>query len=109
MARVHGRLSQVCHRRSGPGVARFPLAVYRERIAIRDAHGVVTFGELWDGVLLEILPTARRMTYRGAVIGIRARGLVRGERPHCSVHAMAADYLTEIKRTQPTGPYHLCG
>lgn len=65
-------------------------------------HGV-------GGNVLEILPTARRMTYPGAVIGIRARGLARGETPHSSVEAMAADYLREIKTRQPNGPYYLCG
>lgn len=65
-------------------------------------HGV-------GGNLAEILPTARRVAYRGAVIGIRARGVVRGETPHTSVEAMAADYLSEIKKRQPNGPYHLCG
>jgi thioesterase domain-containing protein len=49
------------------------------------------------------------MLYPGAVIGIRARGLARGETPHSSVEAMAADYLREIKAHQPNGPYHLCG
>jgi thioesterase domain-containing protein len=52
---------------------------------------------------------ARRMAYPGAVIGIRARGLARGETPHSSVEAMAADYLREIKAREPNGPYCLCG
>ena len=65
-------------------------------------HGV-------GGHLVEILPTARRLTYGGAVIGIRARGVVRGERPHTSIEAMAEDYLREIKQRQPNGPYYVCG
>ena len=65
-------------------------------------HGV-------GGNVVEILPTARRMTYPGAVIGIQARGLAGGDVPHSSVEAMAADYLREIKARQPSGPYHLCG
>jgi non-ribosomal peptide synthetase component F/thioesterase domain-containing protein/acyl carrier protein len=65
-------------------------------------HGV-------GGNLVEILPTARRIAYGGAVIGIRARGVVGGERPHTTIEAMAADYLAEIKQRQPTGPYYLCG
>ena len=56
-----------------------------------------------------MLATARRMTYAGAIIGIRARGLARGEWPHSSVEAMAIDYLREIKARQPHGPYYLCG
>lgn len=65
-------------------------------------HGV-------GGNVVEILPAARRVTYLGAVIGIRARGVVRGEVPHTSIEAMAADYLSEIKERQPNGPYYLCG
>jgi acyl-coenzyme A synthetase/AMP-(fatty) acid ligase/thioesterase domain-containing protein/acyl carrier protein len=65
-------------------------------------HGV-------GGNLVEILPAARRVAYPGAVIGIRARGVVRGEVPHTSIEAMAADYLREIKERQPHGPYYLCG
>ena len=61
------------------------------------------------GNVVEILPAARRVTYRGAVVGIRARGVVRGEVPHTSIEAMAADYLREIKKRQPNGPYYLCG
>ena len=49
------------------------------------------------GNVVEILPMARRMAYPGPVIGIRARGLARGEMPHSTVEAMAADYLREIK------------
>jgi thioesterase domain-containing protein len=65
-------------------------------------HGV-------GGNLVEILPTARRVTYPGAVIGVRARGVVRGESPHTTIEAMAADYLRAIKKRQPNGPYYLCG
>jgi amino acid adenylation domain-containing protein len=61
------------------------------------------------GNVVEILPAARRVNYPGAVIGIRARGVVRGEAPHTSIEAMAADYLKEIKGRQPNGPYYLCG
>jgi thioesterase domain-containing protein/acyl carrier protein len=65
-------------------------------------HGV-------GGNVVEILPTARRMTYPGPVIGIQARGLAGEGRPHTSVKAMAADYLQNIKARQPVGPYYLCG
>jgi thioesterase domain-containing protein/acyl carrier protein len=65
-------------------------------------HGV-------GGNVMMFLPTARQVTYPGAVIGIRARGVVRGEAPHASIEAMATDYLREIKACQPNGPYYLCG
>ena len=61
------------------------------------------------GNVVELVPAARCVSYPGAVIGIRARGVVRGEVPHTSIEAMAADYLDEIKECQPNGPYYLCG
>jgi len=61
------------------------------------------------GHVASLLPAARRVTYPGAVIGIRARGLVPGETPHASIDAMAEDYLSAIKERQPSGPYYLCG
>jgi non-ribosomal peptide synthetase component F/thioesterase domain-containing protein len=61
------------------------------------------------GNVAEFFPTARRMTWRGPVIGIQPRGLAGKELPHTSVEAMAAEYLTWVKQRQPTGPYYLCG
>jgi thioesterase domain-containing protein len=80
-------------------------------VTLKAGHGLppVFFIHGVGGNLVEILPAARRMTYAGEVIGIRARGVVRGERPHTSIEAMADDYLREIKKRQPSGPYQLCG
>jgi amino acid adenylation domain-containing protein len=61
------------------------------------------------GNVAELVPIARSMPYPGAVFGIQARGLGRGERPHTTVEAMATEYLTAIKARQPHGPYYLCG
>jgi thioesterase domain-containing protein len=61
------------------------------------------------GNVVTILPAARRVNYPGEVIGIRSRGVVRGEAAHTSIEAMAADYLREIKERQPNRPYYLCG
>jgi aspartate racemase len=61
------------------------------------------------GSVAGLFPVARRMTYSGAVIGIQARGLSKQEPPNTTVEAMAAEYLREIKRWQPDGPYYLCG
>ncbi len=100
------RFDQLCHAlrdRRAPGST--PLITLKEGGDLPPVffiHGV-------GGNVVEILPTARRMTYPGAVIGIRARGTVRGEQPHMSIEAMAADYLREIKKRQPNGPYYLCG
>ena len=100
------RFDQLCHalrERRAPGST--PLITLKEGDGLPPIffiHGV-------GGNLVEILPTARRVTYPGAVIGVRARGVVRGETPHTTIEAMAADYLREIKKRQPNGPYYLCG
>jgi len=100
------RFDQLCHalkERRAPGST--PLITLKEGDGLPPVffiHGV-------GGNVVEILPTARRVTYPGAVIGIRARGAVRGEKPHTTVEAMATDYLKEIKKRQPNGPYYLCG
>ena len=80
-------------------------------ITLKEGHGLppIFFIHGVGGNLVEMLPTARRMTYSGAVIGVRARGVIRGETPHTSIEAMADDYLREIKKRQPNGPYYLCG
>ena len=61
------------------------------------------------GTVADLFPIARAMSYRGAVIGIRARGLGGREAPHRTVQAMATDYLAAIRARQPEGPYYLCG
>jgi acyl-coenzyme A synthetase/AMP-(fatty) acid ligase/thioesterase domain-containing protein/acyl carrier protein len=97
------QLCQALRERRAPGST--PLVTLKAgdgRPPLFFIHGV-------GGNVVEILPAARRVSYPGAVIGIRARGVVRGEVPHTTVEAMAADYLKEIKERQPNGPYHLCG
>ena len=97
------RLCRALRERRAPGST--PLITLKEGDGLPPIffiHGV-------GGNLVEILPTARRLTYPGAVIGVRARGVIRGETPHTSIEAMAADYLREIKQRQPNGPYYLCG
>jgi len=43
------------------------------------------------------------------VWGLKARGAGTRDVPHASVNEMAADYLREIRRIQPHGPYLLAG
>jgi amino acid adenylation domain-containing protein len=98
-----GRLCAVLRDRSAPRyVPLVPLKAGDGLPPVYFIHGV-------GGNVVEMLPTARRMTYPGAVIGIQARGLAGEGPPHTSVEAMAADYLREIKARQPDGPYYLCG
>jgi len=97
------RLCQALRERRAPGST--PLVTLKPGDGLPPVffiHGV-------GGNVVEILPAARRVMYPGPVIGIRARGVVRGEVAHMSIEAMAADYLREIKERQPNGPYYLCG
>jgi nonribosomal peptide synthetase DhbF len=43
------------------------------------------------------------------IYGLQARGLDGVEPPACSIGEMVDDYLNEIRKVQPTGPYHLIG
>ena len=43
------------------------------------------------------------------VFGLQARGLVGDEAPHERIEEAAADYIAELRREQPEGPYHLAG
>ncbi len=100
------RFDQLCdalRERRAPGST--PL------ITLKDGDGVppLFFIHGVGGNVVEILPAARRVTYPGAVIGIRARGVVPGEAPLTSIEEMAEDYLRAIKERQPNGPYYVCG
>ena len=98
-----GQLCEILRQHRAPGYVQFvSLKAGEGSPPVFFIHGV-------GGNVVEILPTARRMTYPGPVIGIQARGLTSGETPHTSVEVMAKEYLREIKARQPDGPYHLCG
>jgi thioesterase domain-containing protein/acyl carrier protein len=102
-APAFGELCQALRERRGPGAT--PLVTLKAG----DGSCPLFFIHGFGGNVVRLLPAARRLAYPGAVIGIRARGVVRGEAPHTSIEAMAADYLREITRRQPNGPYYLCG
>jgi len=65
-------------------------------------HGV-------GGGVMELFGLSRKMTWRGPVIGIQARGLDGREAPSDTVEAMTDEYLAAVKARQPEGPYFLCG
>jgi acyl transferase domain-containing protein/thioesterase domain-containing protein len=44
-----------------------------------------------------------------AVWGLQARGLMGGADPHTRMETAAADYIAEMRRVQPEGPYYLAG
>ena len=98
-----GQLCEILRQHRAPGYIQFVSLKAGEGLPpVFFIHGV-------GGNVVEILPTARRMTYPGPVIGIQARGLTSGEAPRTSVEVMTEEYLREIKARQPHGPYQLCG
>ena len=52
---------------------------------------------------------SRKIDPKRPVWGLKARGAGTGEAPHASVTEMAADYLREVRRIQPRGPYLIAG
>lgn len=52
---------------------------------------------------------ARHLGAEYSVYGLQARGFDGKGDPDTSIEEMAAHYLSEIRATQPYGPYYLCG
>jgi aspartate racemase len=65
-------------------------------------HGV-------GGNILSYRPLANHLAEDQPFYGLQARGLDGKTPPHTSVEDMAADYLREIRRLQPAGPYYIGG
>ena len=61
------------------------------------------------GNVLNLRHLALPFSAERPVYGVQARGLIGDAAPHEDVAAAAQDYLAEIKRVQPTGPYLLSG
>ncbi|MBB4174374.1 acyl transferase domain-containing protein [Sulfitobacter noctilucicola] len=61
------------------------------------------------GNVLNLRHLALPFSKERRVYGVQARGLIGETDPHRDVSAAAADYLAEIKRVQPQGPYLVAG
>ncbi|MEZ6187923.1 MAG: amino acid adenylation domain-containing protein [Planctomycetota bacterium] len=57
------------------------------------------------GNVLNLRHLARHLDPGRAVYALQARGLLGESKPHESIEAAARDYLAEIRRIQPHGPY----
>jgi len=81
-----------------------PLVLIRagEGTPLFIVHGV-------GGNVMELFPLGRRIATIGPVYAIQARGLDGKQPPNRSIAAMADDYLAEIRKAFPEGPYHLAG
>jgi amino acid adenylation domain-containing protein len=81
-----------------------PLVLIRpgEGTPLFIVHGV-------GGNVMELFGLGRRIDMLGPVYAIQARGLDGKQVPNASIAAMADDYLAEIRKMFPEGPYHLAG
>jgi acetoacetyl-CoA synthetase len=61
------------------------------------------------GEVLTYRPLALALGYDGPLYAIRVRGLDEREQPQRRVEEMAEEYLEQVRREQPSGPYSLIG
>ncbi|MEV7116694.1 non-ribosomal peptide synthetase [Streptomyces anulatus] len=61
------------------------------------------------GVSWCYMPLVRYVPADIPLYGLQARGLDGTSQLACSIAEMAADYITQIRSVQPSGPYHLLG
>lgn len=61
------------------------------------------------GNVLNLRHMALPFSAERRVIGVQAQGLIGDTAPHASIEEAAADYLLEIRRLQPEGPYLMAG
>ena len=52
---------------------------------------------------------AERLPADRPILGLEARGMDGRDSPHTLIEPMAAEYIAEIRREHPKGPYHLAG
>jgi thioesterase domain-containing protein len=62
-----------------------------------------------SGIVMELVPVGRAISYAGTVYALQAKGLGDNETPDDSIEEMATHYLEVIRGVQPRGPYLLCG
>ncbi|WP_051749160.1 non-ribosomal peptide synthetase [Nevskia soli] len=61
------------------------------------------------GNVLNFVNVARRIGQSRPLWGLQARGVDGRTHPYAPVAQIARDYVAEVQRLQPVGPYHLCG
>lgn len=52
---------------------------------------------------------AKILRCKNPLYALQASGVGKGRRPYYTVEEMASNYVEEIKKIVPRGPYHLCG
>ena len=61
------------------------------------------------GNVLNLRHLALQFGQERAVYGLQARGLIGNDAPHETMQEAAKDYIAEIRKVQPSGPYLLSG
>ncbi|MGW3176546.1 amino acid adenylation domain-containing protein [Streptomyces sp. NPDC001153] len=61
------------------------------------------------GDVLPFRPLAEELGDDGPVLAFRAQGTDLGEKPRGDIRQMAAAYLFEMRKVQPSGPYRIAG
>jgi thioesterase domain-containing protein/acyl carrier protein len=102
---------------AAPTIAKLAAAIeshatgeFSPLVLIREGQGTPLF--IVHGVggnVMELFGLGRQIQMCGPVYAIQARGLDGREPPNRSIAAMADDYLAEIRKAFPEGPYHLAG
>jgi enterobactin synthetase component F len=79
------------------------------RTVSKNAHRPLFCIHPMAGISLGFSSLLRHLDPSMPVYGLQSRGLRSGEQLPDSIEQIAADYLTEIRRVQPEGPYRLVG
>jgi enterobactin synthetase component F len=79
------------------------------RTVSKNAHGSLFCIHPMAGISLGFSSLLRHLDPSISVYGLQSRGLRCGEELPDSIEQIAADYLAEIRRVQPEGPYRLVG
>lgn len=87
-----------------------PIAVMLAlRPAVKDVHRPLFCIHPMAGISLGFSSLLRHLDPSMPVYGLQSRGLRSSEQLPASIEQIATDYLAEIRRVQPEGPYRLVG
>jgi thioesterase domain-containing protein/acyl carrier protein len=88
-----------------------PTASYRYLVPMRIGGNAPPFFCVhpMSGSAMHFVNLAHHFDGDRPFYALQARGMDGCGEPHASVEEMAADYLEEVRRKQPNGPYHLGG
>ncbi len=92
----------------GPVIESYDYLVPLNQCDNKDAAPLFVVAGMFGNVL-NLRHLALPFSKERRVMGIQARGLIGDTPPHTNVGEAARDYLAEVRRVQPNGPYLLAG